>query len=86
MDVIGDVYMFALWLPGHTAGSTAYVVRTPQGPVLLTGDACHTRWGWDHDVEPGTFSADRPRSVHSLAALRALAARHPTMSVRLGHQ
>lgn len=54
--------------------------------MLLTGDACHTKWGWDNGVEPGSFSADRPRSVQSLAALQQLAARHPTMAVRLGHQ
>jgi N-acyl homoserine lactone hydrolase len=86
LDVFGDGSLFALWVPGHTAGSTAYVARTPSGPVLFTGDACHTRWGWEHDVEPGTFSADRAASVPSLAALRALAARHPSMTVHLGHQ
>src|SRR6185436_12516899 len=41
VDVFGDGSVAALWVPGHTAGSTAYLVRTPQGPVLLTGDACH---------------------------------------------
>lgn len=86
LDVFGDRTVWALWVPGHTPGSTAYVVRTPSGPVLLVGDACHTRWGWDHDVEPGTFSKDVPRSVESLARLRRLAAAHPGMSVRLGHQ
>ena len=86
VDVFGDRTVWALWVPGHTPGSTAYVVRTPQGPVLLAGDACHTRWGWEHDVEPGTFSRDVPRSVESLARLRKLAAEHPGMAVRLGHQ
>ena len=86
LDLFGDGTVFALLVPGHTPGSTAYVVRTPHGPVLLTGDACHTRWGWEHDVEPGTFSSDRPRSRASLEALRALAARHPGLEVRLGHQ
>jgi len=86
LDVFGDGSLWAILTPGHTPGSTAYVVRTPHGPVLLTGDASHTRWGWEHDVEPGTYSGDRPRSVGSLASLRALAARHPTMTVRLGHQ
>jgi N-acyl homoserine lactone hydrolase len=86
LDVFGDGSVVALWVPGHTSGSTSYVVRTPHGPVLLTGDACHTRWGWDHDVEPGKFSFDRPRSAVSLAALRALVARHPGIDVRLGHQ
>ncbi|HEX4406585.1 MAG TPA: MBL fold metallo-hydrolase [Polyangia bacterium] len=86
LDLFGDGTVFAISSPGHTPGSTAYVVRTPRGPVLLTGDACHTRWGWEHDVEPGTFSSDRPRSRASLEALRALAARHPGLEVRFGHQ
>jgi N-acyl homoserine lactone hydrolase len=86
LDVFGDRTVWALWVPGHTAGSTAYLVRTPKGPVLLAGDACHTRWGWDHGVEPGSYSSDRARSADSLARLRRLAAEHPALAVRLGHQ
>lgn len=86
LDVFGDGTVFALHVPGHTAGSTAHVVRTPKGPVLLTGDACHTAWGWEHGVEPGTFSVDRPKSRESLERLRDLARRHPKLDVRLGHQ
>jgi N-acyl homoserine lactone hydrolase len=86
LDLFGDGSVFAISTPGHTPGNTAYVVRTPGGPVLLTGDTCHTRWGWEHDVEPGNFSSDGPRSAASLAALRGLAARHPALDVRLGHQ
>lgn len=86
VDVFGDATTWALYVPGHTAGSTAFVVRTPEGPVLLTGDACHTTWGWDHAVEPGTFSDDQPRSRTNLLRLKALAARHPSLDVRLGHQ
>ena len=86
LDVFGDGTFWALSVPGHTPGSTAYVARTPSGPVLLTGDACHTAWGWEHGVEPGSFSSDRPRSVKSLAALKKLAVRHPSLDVRLGHQ
>jgi N-acyl homoserine lactone hydrolase len=85
-DIFGDGSVFALLVPGHTAGSVAYLVRTPNGPVLFTGDTCHTRWGWDHDVEPGSFSGDRPANKASLANLRALVARHPEIDVRLGHQ
>jgi hypothetical protein len=53
---------------------------------LFTGDACHTAWGWQQGVEPGSFSSDAPRSRHSLLALRELAQRHPGLDVRLGHQ
>ena len=86
VDVFGDRSLFAIWAPGHTPGSTAYLARTKKGPVLFVGDACHTRWGWAHRVEPGEFSADRARSKKSLAALEDLVARHPTIEVRLGHQ
>jgi len=86
VDVFGDRSLFALWVPGHTKGSTAYLARTPNGPVLFTGDACHTAWGWEHGVEPGSFSNDRPASAESLRQLRALVARHPRIDVRLGHQ
>lgn len=86
LDLFGDGTVFAISVPGHTVGSVAYLVRTPRGPVLLTGDTCHTSWGWDHGVEPGSFSSDRPANAASLASLRALVARHPGIEVRLGHQ
>ncbi|WP_228098271.1 MBL fold metallo-hydrolase [Chitinilyticum piscinae] len=86
IDVFGDASVFALATPGHTAGSTAYLVRTPEGPVLLAGDVSHTRWGWENGVEPGDFSRDLPGNRSSLMALRALVARHPQIRVRLGHQ
>jgi glyoxylase-like metal-dependent hydrolase (beta-lactamase superfamily II) len=86
VDVFGDGSLWALHVPGHTPGSTAYLARTPQGPVLLAGDACHTAWGWEHGVEPGSFSSDRPRSAESLQNLEALVKRHPRIDVRLGHQ
>jgi N-acyl homoserine lactone hydrolase len=86
VDIFGDGSVWALAMPGHTPGSTAYVVRTPDGPVLLTGDVCHTVWGWQNDVPPGKFTSDRARNVDSLARLKRLAAEHPKMRVLLGHQ
>jgi N-acyl homoserine lactone hydrolase len=86
LDVFGDGSVWALWMPGHTPGSTSFLVRTPQGPVLLVGDTCHTRWGWDHAVSPGSFTADRARNQTSLERLLQLVAAHPSIDVRLGHQ
>lgn len=86
IDVFGDGSFFAILTPGHTAGHLSFLARTPAGPVLLTGDACHTRWGWEHDVEPGSFTFDRGAERKSLLQLRALSERHPKMIVRLGHQ
>lgn len=86
VDIFGDGSAFAISVPGHTPGSTAYLLRTPKGPVLLTGDACHTRWGWEHGVEPGSYTADQALNRKSLLLLKDLAGRHPRMDVRLGHQ
>jgi glyoxylase-like metal-dependent hydrolase (beta-lactamase superfamily II) len=85
-DVFGDGSFFAILTPGHTLGHTSYLARTTAGPVLLTGDTSHTRWGWENDVEPGSFLAERQRSRNSLRALKALSQRHPNMTVKLGHQ
>jgi N-acyl homoserine lactone hydrolase len=86
LDVLGDGSLWALQVPGHTPGSIAYVARTPDGPVLFTGDACHSAWGWRNEVEPGTFSSNEAKSAVSLARLERFAAKHPRMRVLLGHQ
>jgi N-acyl homoserine lactone hydrolase len=86
IDVFGDGSFYAILSPGHTAGSLAFVARTTTGPVLLTGDTCHTRWGWEHGVEPGTYTFDRQAERKNLLALKALSERHPKMIVKLGHQ
>ena len=86
VDVFEDGSLWAIHAPGHTPGTTAYLVRTEVGPVLLTGDVSHTAWGWEHGVEPGRFSHDRRGSAQSLATLRAFVAEHPGIDVRLGHE
>jgi N-acyl homoserine lactone hydrolase len=86
IDVFEDGSVFVISVPGHTTGSVAFLIRTTKGPVLLTGDACITRWGWDHTVEPGGFTSDHERNLKSLKSMKALVALHPQIEVRLGHQ
>ena len=86
VDVFGDGSVFAVHSPGHTAGSTAYLVNTADGPVLLAGDTSHTAWGWMNQVEPGNFSTDQAKSRESLNILLQLVKEHPQISVKLGHQ
>jgi glyoxylase-like metal-dependent hydrolase (beta-lactamase superfamily II) len=86
IDVCGDSSYFAILSPGHTAGHISFLARTTAGPVLMTGDTCHTRWGWDNGVEPGSLLSERKRSRKNLLALKALSERHPKMVVNLGHQ
>lgn len=86
VDVLGDGSLWGIWTPGHTPGSMAYLARTTTGPVLFSGDTCHTRWGWEHDVAPGTFTMDAAQNRVALQALKALVAEHPSIEVRFGHQ
>jgi N-acyl homoserine lactone hydrolase len=86
LDLFGDGSVFALHVPGHTPGSLAFVIRRPEGPALVVGDASHTAWGWSNGVEPGKYSSDLAKSAASLQSLKALSARHPQMEVYLGHQ
>ncbi|MEZ4237996.1 MAG: MBL fold metallo-hydrolase [Myxococcota bacterium] len=84
-DLLGDGSLWALHVPGHTPESLAFVARTVDGPLLVTGDASHTRWGWDHGVAPGTYTEDPAAGRRSFEALRAFAAAHPAMRVQVGH-
>jgi N-acyl homoserine lactone hydrolase len=86
VDIFEDGSVFAISVAGHTPGSIAYLIRTTQGPVLLTGDTCHTRWGWEHTVEPGDFTQDSANNLTNLKRLKNLVASHPKIEVRLGHQ
>jgi N-acyl homoserine lactone hydrolase len=86
IDVFGDGQLWAIYVPGHTPGATAYIARTAAGPILFTGDTCHTAWGWQNGVEPGSFTWNQKLNRDSLSRLKQLAAEHPAMQVRLGHQ
>lgn len=87
LDIFGDGSVFAVAVPGHTPGSTAYVVNSTDGPQLITGDAVHSREAWTGEFEEATgFEADLPEIFASRAALQRLAARIPNLRVHPGHQ
>ncbi len=86
VDVFNDGSVYALHVPGHTPGSTAYFVHGTDKPWLIVGDASHTNWGWNHCVEPGTFSHESDKSVDNLHRLQAYADEIPNLRVELGHQ
>ncbi|MFO6425069.1 MBL fold metallo-hydrolase [Motilimonas sp. KMU-193] len=90
VDIFADGSAFALHMPGHTPGSTAYLVNAKTGPVLVVGDVSHTRWGWDNQVEPGDFTRDQQQNQTNLLQLKLLAQQlkhqYPSTQVMLGHQ
>lgn len=86
LDVFGDGSLWAIHSPGHSPGSTAYLVNSTGGPQLVVGDVSHTRWGWDNGVEPGSYSIDSETGIASLKKLKQLVQQHPSIVVHPGHQ
>lgn len=51
-DLVGDGSILAIDLSGHTPGSTGLIVKTPEAPVLMTGDAAWTARSWRWPARP----------------------------------
>jgi N-acyl homoserine lactone hydrolase len=87
IDLYQDGSFWAISTPGHTTGHVSYLVNGQEGPVLLTGDACHMRWGLEHGVGPsGATSETTERAQISLDSIRAFRERYPQVKIVLGHQ
>ncbi len=86
LDVFGDGSVWALSVPGHSAGSTAYLVNAVDGPKLMVGDAVSTRLGWEAGMPQPVPASARAAAEASADRLRRFAAAHPAVEVFLGHQ
>lgn len=86
LDVFGDGSIWAISTPGHSAGSTAYLVNAVDGPKLVVGDAVSTRLGWEQHMPQPVAAAARADAEASAERLRSFAAAHPAVTVFLGHQ
>lgn len=87
IDVFGDGSLFAISAPGHTPGSTVYVVNAVDGVHLITGDLAHSRAAWlGERMDRAAFDPDLPTLRSSLAAMQAVAADIPGVIVHPGHQ
>ncbi len=72
LDVFGDGSVVAYFLPGHTPGHMALLVRLKSGPVLLSGDVVHGHDTLELKAVP-TFNADRAQSIASMERFERLA-------------
>ncbi|MCX4244345.1 MBL fold metallo-hydrolase [Paraliomyxa miuraensis] len=87
IDLLGDGSIWGILCEGHTKGSMAWLVNAAEGPALFVGDSSHTRWGWEHGVEPGKFtSGDHALNAEVLQRLRAFVEQHPEVKVYVGHE
>ena len=86
LDIFGDGSVWAILVPGHSPGSTAYLINAVDGPKLVVGDAFSTRLGWEEAMPQPVPAAARASAEASANALRRLVADHPAIEVFLGHQ
>lgn len=86
LDIFGDGSVWALHVPGHSPGSTAYLVNTTEGGKLVVGDAVSTRLGWDEALPQPVPDEAREIAEASANALRRFSADHTGVEVFLGHQ
>ncbi|TGM12235.1 MBL fold metallo-hydrolase [Leptospira selangorensis] len=86
LDFFGDQSLYIISVPGHTEGSIAFLIKSTNGVQLVTGDTCHTSWGWLNNVTPGGFTKDLERNKVSLDLLQAVAAKFPKIQIHPGHQ
>ena len=85
VDVWGDHSLLAIDTRGHSKGHMSFLINTTQGWVLLTGDASHTRWGFENNIEPG-LADDRELTRKSFEKLVAFSKAYPFVKVIFGHE
>ncbi|XDD47511.1 MBL fold metallo-hydrolase [Leptospira sp. WS39.C2] len=86
IDFFGDQSFYILVVPGHTPGSLAFLIPSKDGGHLVLGDTCHTRFGWIHQVIPGSFTSDPETNRKSLSALKSISASYKPKYIYPGHQ
>lgn len=85
-DIFGDGSFWAIHTPGHRKGHVSYLVNGKENSVLLTGDACDIKLGFDHAVGPGFGSYDKSEAQQSLERMIKFVCKYPQVKVVFGHE
>lgn len=86
VDIFGDGSVWAIPAPGHSPGSTAYLVRAVDGVKLVTGDAVQINIAWDQNLPQPLSGHATAQAEASLSMLKSLMEAHPDIELFLGHQ
>ena len=85
IDIFGDGSFMAINTPGHSVGHLSYVLITTEGPILLTGDVSHTKYGFDNKIEPG-WVENKEAAENSLLQLTTFHEKYPQVRIIYGHE
>jgi len=84
IDLYGDGAVWLLFAAGHTEGELAVLLNAVPRPLLLTFDASHLQANLELQVPP--YAVNREAAVASLARLKQLAERFPSLEIVFGHE
>lgn len=85
IDIFGDGSFLGIHTPGHSSSHLSYLLMTNEGPILLTGDASHTKYGFMNQIEPGWVD-DKELAENSLRQLINFHEEYPKIRVIYGHE
>ncbi|MTI30823.1 MBL fold metallo-hydrolase [Xanthovirga aplysinae] len=85
LDIFGDGSFLAIHTPGHSSSHLSYLLMTSEGPVLMTGDASHTKYGFTKNIEPGWVD-HQETAEKSLSQLIGFSEMYPWIEIIYGHQ
>jgi len=86
IDLFGDGSFWAIETLGHRKGHVSYLINGRKRAVLVTGDACDIKLGFDHCVGPGFGSWNSKAAQESLEKMRAFVDTYPHVEVFFGHE
>ncbi len=55
-DLMGDGSLLMVWMPGHTPGANAMVIRHDGKELILIGDSAYSKKSWYDGVVPGIMT------------------------------
>jgi glyoxylase-like metal-dependent hydrolase (beta-lactamase superfamily II) len=86
VDVFGDGSLWAIPSSGHSKGHMMYFVNGIEDQVLVTADACNTKYQFDTGIGPGgTYSSNVEQAQETLERIIAFKERYPQVNLVYGH-
>ena len=85
IDIFGDGSFLGIHTPGHSSSHLSYLLITNGDPILLTGDASHTKYGFTNNIEPG-WVENQELAEHSLSQLIQFHNLYPQLDIIYGHE
>ncbi len=85
-DIFGDGSFWAIHTPGHRKGHVSYLVNGKEDSILLTGDACDIKLGFDHAVGPGFGSYNKSEAQRSLELMIDFVKMYSQIKIVFGHE